>query len=246
MRHVEIAELLEDPAMETKHLVALSNNNDPAAYYFLALLGARAEVDGPKVAVQVLLQAPPEVRSDWRCSRLLLDLFWESKTGKRFLRGEREIVALTDHDWDECLAIADAIPDAGGYDRYRRDFLRGLSLFHRGQYQSSKQVFRRLDDESRDLSSRIISKYLASNHDGTATQYTGRVISETPDGRRGVAWVNELHIEVPFIPMRFSVSDYRKKGEILPAFHIAFNMRGALADPINRSANLLRRPTDAK
>jgi len=238
MRYVEIAELLEDPVMETKHLVALTNNNDPSAYYFLALLGARAEADGPSVAVQVLLQAPPAVRSDWRCSRLLLDLFWESKTGKRFLRGQRETVALTDHDWDECLALADAIPDAGGYDRYRRDFLRGLSLFHRGQYQSSKEVFRRLDDESRDLSARIISKYLASNTNGTAVQYTGRVISATPDGRRGVAWVNELHIEVPFIPIRFSVADYRKKGDILPAFHIAFNMRGALADPINRPVKL--------
>ncbi|MFC5745889.1 hypothetical protein [Actinomadura rugatobispora] len=246
LRNVEIAELLEDPAMETKHLVALSNNNDPVAYYFLALLGARAEGDGPKVAVQVLLQAPPEVRSDWRCSRLLLDLFWESKTGKRFLRGEREIVALTEHDWHECLTIADAIPDAGGYDRYRRDFLRGLSLFHRGQYQSSKAVFRQLDDESRDLSSRVISKYLASNSDGTAALYTGRVISATPDGRRGVAWVNELHIEVPFIPIRFSVSDYRKRGEILPAFHIAFNMRGALADPISRFAGVARRSADAK
>jgi hypothetical protein len=245
MRHVEIAELLEDPVMETRHLVALSENNDPAAYYFLALLGSRAEADGPKVAVQVLLKAPPEVRSDWRCSRLLLDLFWESKTGKRFLRGERETVALTNHDWDECLTIADAIPDAGGYDRYRRDFLRGLSLFHIGQYQNSKEVFRRLDDESRDVSSRIISKYLASNPDGTAAQYTGRVLSATPDGRRGVVWVNELHIEVRFIPMRFSVTDYRNKGDSLPAFHIAFNMRGVLADPINRSANFLRRLTDA-
>ena len=146
-------------------------------------------------------------------------------------------MAFTDRDWDECLTITDAIPDAGGYDRYRRDFLRGLSLFHRGQYASSKEVFRRLDDESRNLSSRIISKYLASDPDGTPRQFTGRVMSATPDGRRGTAWVDQLHIEVPFIPLRFSVSDYRKKGEILPSFHIAFNMRGALADPItSRSA----------
>jgi hypothetical protein len=246
LRHLEMAELLDDPIMETKHLVALSNNNDPAAYYFLALRGARAGADGPKVAVQALMEAPAEVRSDWRCSRLLLDLFWESKTGKRFLRGEREVVAFTEDDWDECLAIADAIPDLGGYDRYRRDFLRGLALFHRGQYQSSKEVFRRLDDESRDLSSRIISKYLASNPDGTSRKFTGRVMSTTPDGRRGMAWVYELHTEVPFIPLRFSVSDYRTRGENLPSFHIAFNMRGALADPItNRSVHFTGRSADA-
>jgi hypothetical protein len=247
VRHVEMAELLDDPVMETKHLVALSSNNDPAAYYFLALRGARAGADGPKVAVQVLMKAPIEVRSDWRCSRLLLDLFWESKTGKRFLRGEREVVAFTDDDWDECLAIADAIPDIGGYDRYRRDFLRGLALFHRGRYQSSKEVFRRLDDESRDLSSRIISKYLASNPDGTPRKFTGRVLSATSDGRRGTAWVYELHTEVQFIPLRFSVSDYRTRGDNLPSFHIAFNMRGALADPItSRSARSPRRPAHAQ
>jgi hypothetical protein len=246
LRQVEIAELLNDPAMETKHLAALSDNDDPAAYYFLARRAARAG-GGLDDAVQWLLQAPAEVRSDWRCARLLMDLFWESKTGKPFLRGERETVAFTDADWEECLALTEAIPDLAGYDRYRRDFLRGLSLFHRSQYQNSKDVFRRLDEESRDLSSRIISKYLASNPDGSAREFTGRVISVAPDGRRGGVWVNELHTDVPFIPMRFSVSDYRKKNDILPAFHIAFNMRGALADPIvSRPSRTLRQRADAR
>ena len=232
LRHVEMGELLNDPVMQTEHLVALSNNDDPAAYYFLALISVRGGGDGLEVAVRALMQAPAEVRSDWRCSRLLLDLFWESKTGKRFLRGEREVVPFSGDDWDECLSIADAIPDAGGYDRYRRDFLRGLALFHRGHYQASEGVFRRLGEESRDLSSRVISKYLASGPDGTPRKFTGQVVSATPDGRRGRLWVNELHIEVPFIPRRFSMSDYRTRGDSLPSFHIAFNMRGALADPI--------------
>jgi len=120
-------------------------------------------------------------------------------------------------------------------------------LFHRGQYQSSKEVFRRLDDQSRDLSSRIISKYLASNIDGTPRKFTGRVISATPDGRRGIAWVYELHTEIPFIPLRFSVSDYRTRNENLPSFHIAFNMRGALADPISaRSVQTTGRSAHAR
>lgn len=246
LRHVEIAELLDDPAMATKHLTALSDNDDPAAYYFLARRAADA-ADGLDDAVRWLLQAPTEVRSDWRCARLLMDLFWQSKTGKPFLRGERETVAFTDADWAECLALTEAVPDLAGYDLYRRDFLRGLSLFHLGQYQGSEDVFRRLDDESRDLSSRIISKYLASNSDGKPREFTGRVMSVAPDGRRGRVWVNELHTHVPFIPMRFSVSDYRKKNDILPAFHIAFNMRGALADPIvNRPSRSPRRPADAR
>jgi hypothetical protein len=238
--------MLNDAALEAQHLAALMENNDPAAYYFLARSAARRGPEGMKVAVDSLLQASIEVRSDWRCSRLLLDLFWELKTGKPFLRGERQALAFTEADWSECLRIADAIPVAGDFDRYRLDFLRGLSLFHLGSYRASEEVFRRLDRESQDLSSRIVSAYLASASDGNASVFTGRVVWATPDGRRGIAWVDQLHIEVPFIPQRFSVTDFRRKGDILPSFHIAFNMRGALADPIRAAHRGERRTPDAQ
>lgn len=245
-RRVEMARLLNDKALEAKHLAALTENNDPAAYYFLARSAARRGPEGVKVAVESLLRASIEVRADWRCSRLLLDLFWELKTGKPFLRGERQMLAFTEADWNECLRIADAIPVAGDFDRYRLDFLRGLSLFHLGSYRASEEVFRRLDRESQDLSSRIVSTYLASGSDGKASLFTGRVVWATPDGRRGIAWVDQLRIEVPFIPQRFSVTDFRRKGDILPSFHIAFNMRGALADPIRAAHRGERRTPDAQ
>lgn len=231
-RHVEMSRMLNDPALEAKHLAALTENNDPAAYYFLARSASRGGAEGMQVAVETLLRAPVDVRADWRCSRLLLDLFWELKTGKRFLRGEREVLAFSSTDWNECIRIADAIPTAADFDQYRLDFLRGLSLFHLGSYRNSEEIFRRLDRESQNLSTRIVSTYLASGEDGKASVFTGRVVWATPDGRRGTAWVDQLRIEVPFIPHRFSVTDFRQKGDVLPPFHIAFNMRGALADPI--------------
>ena len=227
-----ISRLLDDPALEAQHLLALTDIEDPAAYYFLARSAAQRGAEGMEVAFRSLMRAPVEVRSDWRCSRLLLDLFWEYKTGKRFLSGEREVVSFTSADWRECLEIADAIPDSGDFDRYRLDFLRGMSLFHLGSYQNSKEVFQRLDRESVDLSSRIVAKYLVSNSDGTAQVFTGRVLWASMDGRRGTAWVDQLKFEIPFVPQRFSVSDFRRKGDVLPAFHISFNMRGALADPM--------------
>jgi hypothetical protein len=231
-RYVDISRLLNDHALETAHLLALMENSDPAAYYFLARRSSKSGDEGMQVAVQTLLAAPAEVRADWRCSRLLLDLFWELKTGRRFLRGERQTLAFTELDWRECIRIADAIPTAADFDQYRLDFLRGLSLFHLGSYRASEDVFRMLDEESRDLSSRVVSAYLASDSTGKARRFTGRVNWASQDGRRGTAWVDQLSIEVPFIPLRFSVSDFRKKGDVLPTFHIAFNMRGALADPI--------------
>ncbi len=244
-RQVEMSQMLNDPALEAKHLASLSDNDDPAAYYFLARAASRGGAEGLDVAVQTLLHAPAEVRADWRCSRLLLDLFWEQKTGKRFMRGQREVLAFTDTDWNECIHVADAIPAARDFDRYRLDFLRGLSLFHLGSYQNSEEVFRRLDQESQDLSSRIVSTYLASSADGQARVFTGRVIWATPDGRRGTAWVDQLGIEVPLIPQRFSVTDFRNKGDVLPPFHIAFNMRGALADPIRAPHRAERQAPDA-
>lgn len=245
-RRVEMARMLNDAALEAKHLAALTENNDPAAYFFLARSAARRGPEGMKVAVESLLRASIEVRADWRCSRLLLDLFWELKTGKPFMRGERQVLTFSETDWNECLRITDAIPVAGDFDRYRLDFLRGLSLFHLGSYRASEEVFRRLDRESHDLSSRVVSAYLASGSDGKARLFTGRVVWATPDGRRGIAWVDQLRIEVPFIPQRFSVSDFRRKGDVLPSFHIAFNMRGALADPIRAAHRRERRTPDAQ
>ncbi|MEU9712885.1 hypothetical protein AB0E21_30410 [Streptomyces sp. NPDC047967] len=240
-RHVDMSRLLNDRALETKHLLALMENSDPAAYYFLARRSSASGREGIQVAVQTLLEAPLDVRADWRCSRLLLDLFWELKTGRRFLRGERQALAFTEADWRECIRIADAIPSTGDFDRYRLDFLRGLSLFHLGSYRSSEEVFRLLDQESHDLSSRIVLTYLASDATGKPTIFTGRVNWSSQDGRRGTAWVDQLGIEVPFIPVRFSVTDFRKKGDVLPTFHIAFNMRGALADPIRATQRVERR-----
>ena len=245
-RQVEMSQMLNDPALEAKHLVVVERQRRSGRVLLPCPGGLARRREGLDVAVQTLLHAPAEVRADWRCSRLLLDLFWELKTGKRFLRGEREVLAFTDADWNECMTCRRRDPRCRrDFDRYRLDFLRGLSLFHLGSYQNSKEVFRRLDQESRDLSSRIVSKYLASNADGQARVFTGRVIWATPDGRRGTAWVDQLGIEVPFIPQRFSVSDFRNKGDILPPFHIAFNMRGALADPIRAPRRAERQAPDA-
>lgn len=231
-RQVEIARLLDNRVLEDRHLESLRDNRDPAAFYFLARSMAQREPSGRREALGFLLEAPVEVRQDWRCARLLLDLFWEVKTGKRFLKGERVSLAFSREDWRECLTIADAVSSPSSFDQYRLQFLRGLALFHLAQYKRSEAVFAQLDRDSAELSSRVVSTYLASNETGQPLLLGGRVTWATPDGRRGKVWVEELGIEINFIPHRFSVSDFRQRGDLLPNFHIAFNMRGALADPV--------------
>lgn len=245
-RQMTMGRLLDDPVLERKHLQSLLDNDHPAAYYFFARAAGDKGTEGLEIAVQTLLQAPVEVRSDWRCSRLLLDLFWRLKTGRRFLAGQRETLPFNTQDWHECLKVADAVPSAANFDKYRLEFLRGLALFHLGSFKQSANVFQQLDRDSYELSNRIISTYLASTSDGEPQLFTGRVTWATPDGRRGTVWVDQLRTEVNFIPHRFSISDYRTKGDVLPSFHIAFNMRGALADPIRVSHRPERRASDAR
>lgn len=177
--------MLGDAAMEAKHLAALSENGDPAAHYFLAREAARSGPEGAQLAVESLLNAPIEVRADWRCSRLLLDLFWQLKTGKRFLSGERNTLAFTETDWNECLRIADAVPTAGDFDRYRLEFLRGISLFHLRSYLSSAEAFRRLDQHSQNLSSRVVSTYLYSDAGGRPSRSPEACAGRPPTAAAG-------------------------------------------------------------
>lgn len=216
----------------------MTENREPAAYYFLARLEARNGPEGKQTALDSLINAPSEVREDWRCCHLLLDLFWELKTGKRFLKGEREVLAFSTKDWNDCLRIVDTISSPNSFDHYRLQFLPGLALFHLRQHRRSEAVFSALDRDSAELSSRVVATYLASTESGEPRLLSGRVTWASPDGRHGKVWVDTLATDVNFIPRRFWVSDFPQKGDLLPNFHIAFNMRGALADPVRA----LRRP----
>jgi hypothetical protein len=239
-RQAEIAQLLGDSELEASYLRELLAMDDPAAYYLLATraLGTENRPAGLGVALQTLLQAPKSIREDWKCARLMLDLFWESKTGARLMRGERNTVPFTEADWQECLDLLGTLHGAAGFDQYKISFLRGLALFHLGSISSAQDEYRRLGSLGLDVSRRVHLAYLASNPNGTAREFTGRVASATPDGRRGRAWVDQLKAEVDFVPLRFSPVDFRSRNETLPTFHIGFNYRGPIADPIRPGQNL--------
>lgn len=243
-RRAQFALVMKDDALAAEHLERLAQVDDPAAYFLLALRSSGLLTNdfdpiGAALALGRLREASPEVRADWRCSRLMLDLFWLTKTGTRFMHGERESLAFSAKDWEDSVDLLDRIGGASTFDRYRVDFLRGLALFHLGQLRQAQSVFDVLDRESAGMSRRIIATYLASNPDGTPGKFTGQVRSVTPDGRHGRVWVDQLGIEMHFIPYRFSV-ERLDRGDALPEFHIAFNMRGPYADPV-RTAQPHRR-----
>lgn len=233
-RQAEISGLLGDKELETSFLQELMQMEDPAAYYLLALraLGTTNDPASVKIALRVLLEAPASIREDWKCARLILDLYWRDRTGERLLRGERNTVAFTESDWQECLAILDTLRGAATFDQYRIAFLRGLALFHVGSMAASQSEFRELGSLGLDVSRRVHLAYLASDSEGRPRRFTGSVAWASADGRKGRVWVDQLKAEVDFVPLRFSPDAYRTKREVVPTFHIGFNYLGPIADPI--------------
>ncbi|WP_431074604.1 hypothetical protein [Microbacterium phyllosphaerae] len=233
-RQAEISGLLGHKELETSFLQELMQMEDPAAYYLLAVraLGNTNDPARVKIALQVLLEAPASIREDWKCARLILDLYWQARTGERLLRGERNTVAFTESEWRECLTLLDTLRGAATFDQYRIAFLHGLTLFHIGSVAASQSEFRELGSLGLDVSRRVHLAYLASDSEGRPRKFTGRVAWASADGRKGRVWVDQLKTEVDFVPLRFSPDAYRSKGEAVPTFHIGFNYLGPIADPI--------------
>lgn len=233
-RQADIAALLGDKDLETSYLQELMAMEDPAAYYILAVraLESSREPESAKVALRMLLGAPTSIRDDWKCARLLLDLYWQVRTGERLLHGERKTVAFTETDWRDCLELLDTLHGAAEFDHYRIAFLRGLAQFHIGSIAASQSEFRELGSLGLDVSRRVHLAYLASDDAGRPQKFTGRVARASADGRKGRVWVDQLKSEVDFVPLRFSPDSYRSKGDPVPTFHIGFNYLGPIADPI--------------
>lgn len=234
-RQADLARLLNDPDLERTYLEMLRENDDPAAYYLVAVRAIASGPEGIDLALQSLMRAPAHVRDDWKCARLILDLWWQAKTGARLLRSERAGIPLSTDEWEECIQVVDSLTGAAVFDEFRISFVRGLAFFHLGRIAASLREFRDLGDRARDVTRRVIAAYLASNPDGTPREFTGRVAYAYQDGRGGRVWVDQLSAEVDFVPLRFSPEEYRAKNEVVPPFHIAFNYRGPVADPIRHN-----------
>ena len=231
-RQAEIAGLIGDELLEESFVAKLIANSDPAAHYLVARRLWKSDDPGGGIeAMNRLLDAPAPVLDDWKCARLLLDIFWQTRVGKPLLGGEKETLAFSQADWRDCLAVVDRIRNTRLFDQYRVDFVRGLAQFHLGRLKESHATFKELGEQDLQNHMRVKSAYLASNEHGGAVEYSGRVRSIWQGGRRGNVWVNELKTEIAFIPLQFGRTSLSAE-DVLQGFNIAFNFRGALAVPM--------------
>ncbi|WP_298591779.1 hypothetical protein [uncultured Kocuria sp.] len=229
-RGVELKKLLADDDAVWKYLQNLEQNPNPAATYFLAQFDAENGAEGESRALTRLREALPEIRKDWRCAQLLVNLTWKEITGDRLLQGERTPLYLSPTDLAKIAALTRDLADARLPDLYRLKFAQAIAEFQSLRFAEASNLFREVGDLTRQLSKRIYTSYLLADDSGRPRVFTGRV--EFANARSGAVWVNELGTQVKFEPHLFSATGEFARNQRMPAFLIGFKLsRGAVAEP---------------
>ena len=193
-------------------------------------------------ALKYLEQNHEKVSRDPRCMDLMLDLWWMVNTKSRFFEGERQTLPLDEGHWRECYDTLMTLESLGESQRPSLLlFLRGLSLFHLGDFGQAVEVFReveRISDRIRGRR-RIVRSYLASTPAGAPAKFHGSVIWVSAESRNGQVYVEEMRRKIVFLPRDFGRPEIAP-GDSLGEFHIGFNFLGPVADPPSHHVQLRR------
>jgi len=110
-------------------------------------------------------------------------------------------------------------------------FFYAWALFSTGQYRESEEEFRTLDRATMAGRFRVIRLCLWSGENGIPITCSGTIRRVSQDTDKGWVYVPVLRREVNFRPTEFK-SQTIQADEPLQDFHIAFNFRGPIADPV--------------
>ncbi|MFI6864433.1 hypothetical protein ACIBKZ_31850 [Streptomyces sp. NPDC050421] len=233
-RFADIASIAQDDTVADERLQELAEDDEPLAAYLYALRVSGLIRNAPNSSgirtALTHLQNNDASLNDRRCLRLLVDLFWLTKTGHRFMGAERLTLPLAQADWSECLDLAGRLQAADDLSLLRVEFMRALALFHLGQMGAAFDSFRKTDQQSHAFRRRVVVMYLASEPSGDPKRFHSVVRRVDPDQRKGLCWVEELAREVSFQPYDFGVTD-PSPGLALPDAYVAFNLRGPILEP---------------
>lgn len=244
-RKLELGEILGKQALSEEAFDSLIKNGSKAGYYIKAIQLAgnslffdkpltEAEIINVKKVFDYLSKFHNIIRDDGKCLFLLFKSWWLKQTRTPMFYGERQTVGLKESDWHYCLKILMELSDTEEFiNASNIQFLRGIAAFHLNYIDNALEIFRDLERDSEHYysSRRIIRSYLASNWDGSPREFTGTVKFASLDGKKGELYVDQLRRNINFIPHEFNKPDLQK-GESL-TFHIGFNFRGVIADPLH-------------
>jgi hypothetical protein len=242
-RRLEFGQRYDLNEMADEAFGALSSKGSCTGYYLRALyMSGLPETSrnlnaGDPVPLRRALRYLEEnygsISRDPRCLDLILDLWWMTNTKSRFFERERQVLPLAEDQWRRCYDIVIALEGIGESQRSALlSFLRGLALFHLGDFGQAIEVFREVERESDRIRGRrrIVRSYLASAPDGQPQKFHGNVAWVSPQSTKGEVYVEAIRRKVVFFPRDFGKPEITP-GDTLGEFHIGFNFLGPVADP---------------
>ncbi len=160
-------------------------------------------------------------------------LWWHAETGRRvFFDKETLCLPFVPAQWRRLADLSEACLKLDGErDNNKALFHHAWALLQLGETQRSVEFFDHLATIS--LSPRRgRSLALISDPQGQPREFVGEPRGRQA-GSRGIAWVNELRMEVRYSQQEFPTSEARQGRQVI-LFHLALNYRGIFARPIHR------------
>jgi hypothetical protein len=247
VRRMDAGAAMGDYALSDDAFAKLDQAGSTAGYFIRARrlapdVMAQAEPAVPDVAaaqkcIAYLRQHYDKISQDERCLRLLLDMEWVAWTRRWFMRGIRQPLPASTNFRE---MVQDIVGDMAllGEDKlatkYR--YLRAVTKWLEGNERASKDLWAALasDTEFADFQ-RVSARHLLADENGAPIMYRGVVEKQLGVGRfqvrvDGLGVIDLLAKYFPNVEIAL--------GRTVPNFHIAFNYRGPLADPLGNVRRL--------
>jgi hypothetical protein len=176
-----------------------------------------------------LIEYEDKINIDGRYLFLMFKTWWGWKTGHRLFHKERMVLPFTANDWSECRKMITRILSADEFtENMNLQYLEGICCFHLNDFNNGFEIFKNLDRESISFARRIYKYFLWSDPNGNPRIFNGTVVWINEKGK-GEMHIHEIQKHIGFIVHDTGRADLQK-GDALSNFHIAFNMRGPIAD----------------
>lgn len=234
-RKLEFADIIGDSALRTEALKELADAGSFAGEYLLAWKNIYYadrqwrpdhEIDEALGRIESLQSV-----DDAKLLRLYTNAWWHrfAKADLFDRKSERKTVRLSSVQWEHYAKWLSKRVRKHDDVSPRTQFLYAWALFQIGDFAESGARFKQLDQSVFAGAFRVVRLALWSDEDGKPVVCSG-TIRRMSEGRKGWVYVPALRKTIPFQPSDFK-SEKLFVNQPLPEFHIAFNFRGALADP---------------
>ncbi|MCA9109913.1 MAG: hypothetical protein KDA52_08210 [Planctomycetaceae bacterium] len=237
-RKLELADLLNDDSVREDALEQLATMGSTAGEYMLAWrrMHYPDRTWRPESEIQeaLLRIASIEDRADLKLIRLYTQGWWQVFGKIDPYECERATVRITHEQWQHFTHWLRRRLSHTEEESLLAKFLYAWGLFQLRQYRESEEEFRILDRSTMGGRHRVIRLCLWSDDDGTPVICSGTIRRVSEESDKGWVYVPTLRRELIFRPSDFKGQTIHPN-QPLQDFHIAFNFRGPIADPVRLS-----------